>query len=147
MSSSGWFNNFFQNQPQELIAPASTTSSHFGMLLWVEPVDSGNRLVSVWGHFTGVIYLTDTSYPQRQALARLRVAANRQRFQNWPNESPDRDQDIKLLGREISYLNRYEGPSLRMARTEVRCHFLARFPQLAFRLWHWACVIAALASC
>jgi len=119
---------FFQ-PAAELIAACLTTSAILGLLLWVEPVVAAIAF-GVLGGIYGVIYLTTRRI--LRSLGQIRVAANRQRFR-LANEALTGIKDIKLLGREISYLDRYEGPSLRMARTEVSVAIFSQIPQLALQ--------------
>jgi ABC-type multidrug transport system fused ATPase/permease subunit len=65
-------------------------------------------------------------------LGQIRVAANRQRFR-MTNEALTGIKDIKLLGREFAYLDRFAEPSIQMARVQVTVAVLSQVPQLALQ--------------
>lgn len=113
----------------EFIAACLTTTAILGLLLWVEP---GVALIAfaVLGGIYGLIYLATRRVLKR--LGRIRVEANRQRFR-LTNEALTGIKDIKLLGRETAYLDRYAEPSIRMAQTQVKAAVLSQVPQLALQ--------------
>jgi ABC-type multidrug transport system fused ATPase/permease subunit len=113
----------------EFIAACLTTSAIVGLLLWVEPLVA-TIAFAVLGSMYGVIYITTRRI--LKSLGQIRLAANRQRYR-LANEALTGIKDIKLLGRETAYLDRYEEPSIRMARTEVKVAVISQVPQFALQ--------------
>ncbi|MCH8466825.1 MAG: ABC transporter ATP-binding protein/permease [Roseinatronobacter sp.] len=129
LAESGQVVGSFFRPAAELIAATLTTAAIVGLLLWVEPVVA---LVAfaVLGGIYGVVYLLTRQRLKR--LGQIRVAANRQRFR-MTNEALTGIKDIKLLGREVAYLDRFAEPSLQMARVQVTVAVLSQVPQLALQ--------------
>lgn len=119
----------FYRPAAELIAASFTVVAIVLMLLWVEPVVAVVSFV-VLGGIYAVVYRS-TRY-HLLALGRTTVAAERERFR-MTNESFAGIKDIKLLGRERAYLDRYAAPSLRQANAEVKVTVLAQVPQFALQ--------------
>jgi ATP-binding cassette, subfamily B, bacterial PglK len=80
------------------------------------------------GSIYAVIYYSARSWLRR--IGRDRVEANRQRF-TAAAESFAGAKEIRLLGRELDYLERYREPSLRFARHEANSTLLQELPQYA----------------
>jgi ABC-type multidrug transport system fused ATPase/permease subunit len=113
----------------EFIAACLTTSAIVGLLLWVEPLVAAIAF-AVLGSMYGLIYMTTRRI--LKSLGQIRLAASRQRYR-LANEALTGIKDIKLLGRETAYLDRYEDPSIRMARTEVKVAVISQVPQFALQ--------------
>ena len=113
----------------ECIASLLTTTALIGLLLWVDPVIAIAALCILGGLY-GLIYLS--ARRKLSALGQRRVAANRERYR-IANESFAGIKDIKLVGRERAYLERFEKPSLRMAKTETLINVLSQIPQFALQ--------------
>ena len=113
----------------EFIAAFMTTITIVALLLWVEPVVAATAFVILGGIY-GVIYVGTRRILRR--LGQVRVEANRQRFR-LANESLTAIKDIMLLGREGAYLDRFEVPSIKLARTEVQIVVFSKVPQFALQ--------------
>jgi ABC-type multidrug transport system fused ATPase/permease subunit len=129
LSESGEIVNRFLKPAAELIAATLTTAAIVGLLLWVEPAVALVAF-SVLGGIYGAVYLITRRRLKR--LGQIRVAANRQRFR-MTNEALTGIKDIKLLGREFAYLDRFAEPSIQMARVQVTVAVLSQVPQLALQ--------------
>ena len=119
----------FLRPAAEFIAACMTTLAIVGLLLWVEPVVAAVAF-AVLGGIYGSIYFGIRRILRR--LGQMRVAANRSRFR-VANESLTGIKDIKLLGRERAYLDRFEVPSINMARAEVKVAVVSQVPQFALQ--------------
>jgi len=113
----------------EAIASCLTTLAIVGLLLWVEPV-IGMISFSILGGIYCTIYLSTKRIISR--VGEDRVNANTARFRH-ANDSLAGIKDIKLLGREVSYLDRYEHVSIRWARTLIKIDILTQVPQYAMQ--------------
>ena len=119
----------FLQPAAEFIAACLTTFAIISLLLWVEPVIAMIAF-AVLGSIYGVMYFSTRRMLKH--LGQIRVEANHERFR-MANESLTGIKDIKLLGREASYLDRYAGPSMRMARTQVSVAVLSQVPHFALQ--------------
>jgi ATP-binding cassette, subfamily B, bacterial PglK len=119
----------FLRPAAEFTAACLTTLAIVGLLLWVEPVVAAISFVVLGGIYS-VIYVGTRRILKR--LGQIRVDANGARFR-MVNESLTGIKDIKLLGREAAYLNRYAGPSMQWARTLVKVAVLSEVPQFALQ--------------
>lgn len=119
----------FLRPAAEFIAACLTTTAIVSLLLWVEPVVAAIAF-AVLGGIYGLIYLTTRRI--LKSLGEIRVAANLQRFR-LANEALTGIKDIKLLGRENAYLDRFAAPSMQMARTEVKVAVFSQVPQIALQ--------------
>ena len=119
----------FLRPAAELIAACLTTLAIVGLLLWVEPVVA-TIAFAVFGGIYGVIYVGTRRFLKR--FGQIQVQANHARFR-MANESLTGIKDIKLLGREAAYLDRYAGPSMRMARAQVGVVVLSQVPKFALQ--------------
>jgi ABC-type multidrug transport system fused ATPase/permease subunit len=113
----------------EFIASCLTTLAIFGLLFWVEPVIALMSF-SVLGGIYCAIYLGTRRFLNQ--LGKGRFEANRKRFQ-MANESLAGIKDIKILGREMAYIDRFEVPSVKWAQTLVRIDVLTQVPQFAMQ--------------
>jgi ABC-type multidrug transport system fused ATPase/permease subunit len=129
LAESGQVVQQFLRPAAEFIAACMTTIAIVGLLLWVEPVVAAIAF-AVLGGIYGAIYMGTRRLLRR--LGKVRVEANRARFR-LANESLTGIKDIKLLGREGAYLDRYAGPSIRMAKTMVSVTVLSSVPQFALQ--------------
>lgn len=121
--------NQFLRPAAELIASFMTTLAIVGLLLWVEPVVATVAFV-VLGSVYGIIHVWNRHTIRR--LGQKRVMANRSRFR-LASESLNGIKDIKLLGRERSYLERFEAPSRSMAQVDVKVAVFTQVPQFALQ--------------
>lgn len=109
----------------EGVAALFTILALLALLLWVDPGLTLTVLV-----FFGVIYGGTLVVTRRRVsrLGRVRAQANADRFR-IANESLAGIKDIKLLGREASYLDKFEAPSERMALSQAQVSVLSQTPQ------------------
>jgi len=129
LSESGHVVQQFFRPAAEFLAACLTTLAIIGLLLWVEPLVAVISF-AVLGGIYGTIYVL-----VRRKLARFgrtRVEANKQRFR-MANESLAGIKDIKLLGRETSYLLRYAVPSVQMAQVVAKQAVVSNIPQFALQ--------------
>jgi ABC-type multidrug transport system fused ATPase/permease subunit len=112
-----------------LIAAGMTTVAIVGLLVAVNPIIALGAFAILGGAYA-VIYLLVRSLLKQ--LGRIRVEANRLRFR-MANEALSGIKDIKLLGREPSYLRRFEVPSMRMTDANVKTSILSGIPQIGLQ--------------
>ena len=110
-----------------MLAYVVVTLGIITLLVMVDPILAAGMAVVIGGMyaalFTGV----------RGILARVgqeRVRANQERFEA-AGEALGGIKDIKLLGREHAYLQRFRTPSIRQARTQATNRTLAEVPKYA----------------
>ncbi|MEO9649027.1 MAG: ABC transporter ATP-binding protein [Sulfitobacter pontiacus] len=122
---SGQVVNQFFTPAANLVTGALTSAAIVSVVIAVNPV------VALWA-FTVIGGVYGATYGfSRIVLRRLgqaRLAANKQRFR-FVNEALMAVKEIKLLGREASYVGRYEKPSLIMAKVSVRSTLISQIPQ------------------
>lgn len=108
-----------------LIASALTSLAVVAVVVWVDPVVS----VVAIGVF-GVIYLLIFRLVRNLTarLGRERLAANRQRFR-MANEPLTGIKDIKILGHEHRYLDRFSHPSHRLAQIRITTGVIGNLPR------------------
>lgn len=109
----------------EAIAAFFAILSIVALLLWVEPVVA-LLAFAILGGIYGTTYAITRRFVAR--WGRMRAAANTERFR-IAGEALGGVKDIKLLGREGQYIDRYTGPSRRMAAVMVRTQVLGQIPQ------------------
>jgi len=117
--------NRFLKPMTELFTSLLTVLALVGFLFWVEPMVAFAAFVIVGGVYGGTYALT------RMRLRRLgqqRVAANAERFR-LATEALGGVKDIKLLGRERAYVDRFRSPSHRMADVQTRAQVLSQIPR------------------
>ena len=113
----------------EFISSVLTTLAIVAFLLWVKPVVAMLSFAVLGGIYFAV-YLTSRRRLHQHGEAR--VEANNRRFR-FANESLTGIKDIKLLGREQYYLDRYAEPSVTMARSQAGISVLSQIPQYALQ--------------
>ena len=113
----------------ELVAAILTTIAVVGLLLWVDPVVTilafsllGTLYVGIYAFVRGALKI----------IGKVRVETNRERFR-LASECLSGIKDIKLLGREFSYLDRYAIPSRRMAQTQAKAMVITQVPHPALQ--------------
>ncbi len=116
----------FLRPAAELIASTLTVVAVVALLLWVNPVVAASAFVIL-----GTVYLM-ISYSVRRFVRRMgviRLSANRQRFR-MAHEALTGIKDIKLLGKEPNYLDRFSEPSERMVGAQVSMSLASSLPPL-----------------
>ena len=119
--------NQFLRPAAEAIASLFTIVAVVSLLLWVEPIIAFVALSMISGIY-GLIY-----WVSRRALKGLgsaRVEANSARFR-IASEALSGIKDIKLLGRESSYVDGYETPSRSMAGALSTIEIISLIPKFA----------------
>ena len=119
----------FLRPAAEFIAACMSTLAIVVLLLWVEPM-LATIAFTVLGSIYAAIYVGTRRMLRH--LGQVRLEANRGRFR-FANESLTGIKDIKLLGRERSYLDRFGCRSIRMAQTEVQISVFSSVPQFALQ--------------
>ena len=114
----------------ELIGSVLTVTSIIGFLLWV---DAAVALIcfAALGSVYAVVYGAIRSYTRR--IGRERVAANTDRFK-IAGEALGGIKDVKVLGRENAYLQRFKVPSRRMAEKQMTVRILAQTPRFVVQI-------------
>lgn len=120
----------FLRPATEAVAAMFTIAAVLGLLLWIEPLVAVVALVSVGGVYAFIYWLSRRALKQ---LGILRAAANSARFR-IANEALSGIKDIKLLGRETAYLNRYYKPSHKMAASVSSIQVISIVPKYALEL-------------
>lgn len=119
--------NQFLRPASEAIASMFTIVAVVSLLIWVEPIIALVAL-SVISCIYGLIYWV--SRRTLKGLGRARVEANSARFR-ISSEALSGIKDIKLLGRESSYVARYETPSRSMAAALSTIEIVSLIPKFA----------------
>jgi len=117
----------FLRPAAEFIASSLTVLCVVILLLLVDPLIA----VIAFGVLGG-IYASISLFTRRhlKRLGLLRVETNGQRFR-MANEALTGIKDIKLLGREMNYLERFFVPSSRMANAQFKISLISSIPPLA----------------
>ena len=121
--------NRFLRPAAEFIAACLTASAIVCLLLWLDPIVAVIAL-AVLGGIYGVIY--STTRRRLRLLGQIQVEANQARFR-IANESLVGIKEIKLLGCEVEYIDRYEGPSIRIARAVSNAAVMSQVPHHALQ--------------
>ncbi|MGQ3686236.1 MAG: ABC transporter ATP-binding protein [Candidatus Loosdrechtia sp.] len=111
----------------QLIASSIIATTILGLLLAIEPLLSLTVAAVLGGSF-GLAYLL-----VRRLLARIgsdRVRANRERS-IFATEALNGIKELRLLGREAGYLNRFRNPSERFARHQATSTVVGTLPRYA----------------
>lgn len=120
---------FFQ-PAAEVIASFLTVFAIFSLLLWINPLLTPIVFVLVGGMYGGSFALA------RKQIARLgyaRLSANKERYR-VANECLGGIKEIKILGIERLYVDRFSVPSKRMADTLVRSGVISQIPQYIMQI-------------
>lgn len=127
LAESGQVVSQFFTPAAELISASLVTIAIVGLLVWVEPVIAATAFAVI-----GCAYLAVFIAARHviKSLGKTQLMANRERFR-FANESLTGIKDIKLLGREVSYLDQFAEPSVLMARTLIKSSVISSVPQFA----------------
>lgn len=99
------------------------------VLFWVNPVVTLVAFAVLGGIYGGTFFFSRRLISRK---GRERADANRKRFR-FANEALSGIKDIKLLGREQSYLHRFQSPSLQMVRAQMHVQLISSFPQFVMQ--------------
>ncbi|SFB77641.1 ABC transporter ATP-binding protein [Tropicimonas isoalkanivorans] len=127
--SSQVVNQFFR--PLANFISASLTSvAVISTVVLIEPVVATSVIVTFGLIYCGLM-VTTRRYLRR--LGQLRTESNSRRFR-YASEALNGIKDVKLLGHEATYLDRYSHPSLEMARSQVAVSVLSEAPRYAIQI-------------
>jgi ABC-type multidrug transport system fused ATPase/permease subunit len=129
-SEAGMVVNNFYKPAMELVASAFTTLAIVAMLVTLNPL-AALGVLSVLGTVFAVTYAI--SRPRVRYYGQLRAAYDGQRFR-IANEALGGIKDIKIVGREDAYQNRFRAPSLAVAKVQVLASLFTMIPQFAITL-------------
>ncbi len=109
----------------EVVAALLTVIAIVAVLLLINPTVALVAFTVIGGIYGGT-FLVSRRQIARKGL--VRAEANRARFR-LANEALGGIKDVKLLGREAAYVDRYSVPSGRMARSLIAVQLLGEIPQ------------------
>ena len=121
--------NQFLRPAAELIAAMFTVIAIIGLLIWFEPFIAVISFAVLGGLYSAVYLLSRHAVRQ---YGNTRASANSDRYR-IALEALGGIKDIKLLGREVSYADRYAVPSHRMARAMARILVTSQVPQFTIQ--------------
>lgn len=119
--------NQFYRPLAELIAGLLSTIAILTVVILVNPVVAGSALLLLGGIYA-VIYGTARNFMRRIGKERVRLNAQRYRI---TGEVLGGIKDIKLLGHEVTYLDRFAEPAAAIARRQTQMTFISGLPQFA----------------
>lgn len=122
----------------ELIASTLTVLTVVVTLLVVEPVVASVAIGTFAAIYGGVTVVT-RRYVYR--MGQLRAQANQRRFR-MAGEALVGIKDVKLLGREAAYLDRFSGPSMDMAQAQIGVGVLSQTPRFVIQMVAFEGIIA-----
>lgn len=108
-----------------LVAASLTTTAIVGALIWISPGVALGGMLVIGGAYA-LIYGGVRAYLAR--LGGRRVKANGQRFR-IASEALTGTKEIKVTGREQSYIDRFSRPALTYARTQARARIIEGAPK------------------
>ncbi|KPP95366.1 ABC transporter ATP-binding protein [Erythrobacter sp. HL-111] len=114
----------------QVFASGFTVLSVVILLVWVDPIVAILCFV-VFGGTYGLIF--SQTRARLAMMGKVRAEANKARYK-LAGEALGGIKDIKLLGREAAYLDRYAGPSRRMAKMRVTATLLGTVPQFGMQM-------------
>lgn len=117
--------NLFFRPAGEAIAASFTIVAIIAVLLWVNPIVAIIAF-AVLGSLYGATFLVSRQIIKR--AGEIRAASNRERFR-LANEALGGIKDIKLLGREATYVDRYRAPARRVASAIISVQVFGEIPQ------------------
>ena len=129
LAECGEFVGRFLRPAADLVTATVLILSLLGFLLWVNPLITVVAF-SLLGASYGGLYLLTRGWIRRLGMERSRANAARYRM---AGEALGGVKDIKLLGREVSYLDRFGAPSLRVAQTQLNISLLSQLPRIAIQ--------------
>lgn len=116
--------NYFFRPAAGVIASLVSILFIAGLLLWIDPIVTLASTTTLGLIYGSVFYYTRFKLGK---LGELRLLNNRARYR-ITYEALGGVKDIKLLGREASYVDRFEVPSITMARCHVAAVVLGEVP-------------------
>jgi ATP-binding cassette, subfamily B, bacterial PglK len=123
-----------------LLSGAFVAAALFALLVAIEPI-LALVVAAVLGGIYAVSYLLTRDFTGRVGAARLQ--ANRRRF-ILTNEILSAVKELRVLGREAAYLDRFHGPSLRFARYHASGIVVRELPRYAIEAIAFGGMLGAL---
>lgn len=120
---------FFLQPAAEFIASSLAVIAIVALLLWVDPLVAAVAF-GVLGGLYGLIYVGCRL--RLKGFGEVRAVANSSRYR-IATEALGGIKDIKLLGREASYLQRYSQQAQRMSRSQMMVQVLSEIPVFALQ--------------
>lgn len=117
--------NLFFRPAAELIASLLTILAVVSVLIWVDPVVAVISFLVLGSAYAGTYGISRRHIAE---IGKNRAEANSERFL-LANEALSAFKDIKLLGREGAYVDRYVSPSMQVARSEVGLSVVSQIPR------------------
>ena len=114
----------------ELISATLTVLAVVATLVVIEPVVA-TATIATFAAIYGGVMLVSRRYVR--AMGQRRARANEARFR-IAGEALGGIKDVKLLGRESGYLDRFGGPSSEMARAQIGVSVLSQAPRYAIQI-------------
>lgn len=114
----------------KIISNGITALFIVGLLLFVDPLLAVAATVILGGLYAGIYLIVRRKLTD---LGRERVQANRQRFQA-ANEAFGGIKDVKVLGKEPTYLDRFAGPSRAYSKAKSASQVISSLPTHALEL-------------
>ena len=114
----------------ELISATLTVTAVVVTVLIADPVVASIAIGS-FAAIYGAVTVTTRRYVRR--MGQKRALANARRFR-MAGEALGGIKDVKLLGREAAYIDRFSGPSAEMAQAQIGVGVLAQAPRYAIQL-------------
>ncbi|TCP39287.1 ABC transporter ATP-binding protein [Rhodovulum marinum] len=114
----------------DLLSATLTITAVVTTLLIADPVVASIAIGSFAAVY-GAVTMTTRRYVRR--MGQERALANTRRFR-MAGEALGGIKDVKLLGREAAYLDRFSGPSAEMAQAQIGVSVLAQAPRYAIQL-------------
>ncbi len=122
---------------QRFIAPAAqivasffTVTAILALLIWVEPIVAVAAFAVLGGSY-GLVFVVVR--PRLGHLGKIRVESNKARYR-IAGEALSGIKDVKLSGQEATYLDRYGGPSRRMAGAQIAAGLIGAIPSYALQV-------------
>lgn len=120
-----------------MISSSLTISAVVVLLLFANPL-AASMTIGVFGSAYTIILLAARGHVKK--LGEFRAQRNEARFR-IAGESLSGIKDIKLLGREHSYLDRYSEQSVQMARIIARVDVLGEVPRFAIQIIAFGAIV------
>lgn len=122
--------NQFLRPLADLISATLTVFAVLVTLLIVEPLVASITIGSFAAIYGGI---TTVSRRYVRAMGQIRAKANQRQFR-MVGEALGGIKDVKLLGREAAYLDRFSSPSAEMARAQIGVSVLSQAPRYAIQI-------------
>lgn len=120
----------FLRPAAELISASLTVTAVVVTLLLVDPIVVAATIATFVALYSAVVILTRRFV---KSIGKRRAEANEARFR-IAGEAFGGIKDVKLLGREQGYLDRYSIPSVEMARSEIGLGVISQAPRYAIQI-------------